>query len=80
MRPLSPTCRRVLARLLEGPATNVDLLHPAIGGNRFGARLLEIREAGVSVSCERITAGRSLYTLADDSVPHARGLLARVAA
>lgn len=36
---------RILARLRQGPATGLELLK-AGGGTRYGARLLELRDAG----------------------------------
>ena len=38
---------KVLARLHEGPATNVELA--ACGGVRYGARLFELRQAGYNI-------------------------------
>lgn len=38
---------RVLERLKEGPATNLQLMVPEIGGARFGGRLHDLRKAGV---------------------------------
>lgn len=44
---LCGACLRVLARLKEGPATNLQLMHPDCGGARFGGRLHDLRRNGV---------------------------------
>lgn len=40
----------ILERLMAGPATTLDLA--VIGGVRFGARLLELRQAGHRITTE----------------------------
>ena len=52
---------RVLARLQDGPATGDEL--DAIGGRRFGARILELRQAGWDIVREPITLKLHRYTL-----------------
>ena len=42
--------QRILARLQQGPATSQQLL--AVGGLRYGARLLELRRAGHKITTE----------------------------
>lgn len=44
---LRGACLRVLERLKEGPATNLQLIGPECGGARFGSRLRDLRVAGV---------------------------------
>lgn len=65
---MKPSTRRVLDRLRQGPATTAQLCQPDVGGLRFGARLLELREVGFGVAEERLplpTRG-SRYTLTFD--------------
>lgn len=45
---LRGACLRVLERLKEGPATNLQLIRPECGGARFGSRLRDLRVAGVA--------------------------------
>jgi hypothetical protein len=42
--------QRILARLKEGPATTMELAR--VGGIRFGARILELRQAGHRITRE----------------------------
>ena len=52
----------ILGRLMEGPATNVELMH--VGGLRFGARVAELRKAGHHIRTDENKAtGVSVYTL-----------------
>ena len=44
---LKGAAQRVLQRLREGPATNLELMVPECGGARFGGRLGDLRAAGV---------------------------------
>jgi len=44
---LSAAALRVLGRLKDGPATNLELMRPDCGGARFGGRLHDLRKAGV---------------------------------
>ena len=46
--------KRVLRRLRTGPLTQVQALN-SLGVGRLGARVLELREAGHSISTETIT-------------------------
>jgi len=41
---------RILERLRQGPATTLELA--AVGGIRFGARVLELRQAGHRITTE----------------------------
>lgn len=43
---------RILARLQRGPATNSDFI--AMGIYRYGARLLELRDAGHRIECRAV--------------------------
>jgi hypothetical protein len=42
--------QRILSRLQRGPATSQQLLQ--VGGLRYGARLLELRQAGHKITTE----------------------------
>lgn len=44
---------RVLERLQRGPATNLELAHPAVGGLRAAARVHELRQAGYEIRSSR---------------------------
>ncbi len=52
---------RVLARLEQGPATNVELV--AIGGMRAMGRVHELRQAGYRIITERVDGGLWRVTL-----------------
>lgn len=54
---------RVLERLRTGPATNVELSHPRIGGLRFGGRLHELGKHGHRIGKEHVSGGVWLYRL-----------------
>lgn len=56
----SATRERVLARLQEGPATNVQLLDICM---RFGARILELRREGYDIRTKPRGGGIFLYVL-----------------
>jgi len=59
---LAGNALRALARLRQGPATNVELL--ALAGMRFGARLFELRRAGYHIETdEDKRRGVVTYTL-----------------
>lgn len=47
---------RVLERLRQGPATNLELAEPAIGGLRAAARWAELRSEGYAITVERVDA------------------------
>ena len=62
-RRLTKACRRILARLSEGPATNYELA--GVGGIRFGARLKELRDRGhrIEITERDHETGRVTYRL-----------------
>jgi hypothetical protein len=63
---LKPSARRVLRALTAAGAhglTTHQLCQPDVGGLRFGARIDEIRKAGLAVGCVRERAASSRYTL-----------------
>jgi hypothetical protein len=51
---------RILDRLEQGPATNIELNAIAF---RFGARIFELRAAGYVIQREQLGRGKFLYTL-----------------
>ena len=51
---------RVLARLQQGEATNIELATICL---RFGARILELRRAGYPITSEQAGRGVWLYRL-----------------
>lgn len=53
--------QKVLARLLEGPATGDEL--DAIAGRRFGARIFDLGKDGWDIRSEAITRSQFRYTL-----------------
>lgn len=69
--PMQQECKRrsaatvrVLERLKRGPATNIELCDPAVGGMRaIGARLWELRKDGWIVEREHVEGGTWRYTL-----------------
>ena len=65
---MKPSTARLLDALRQGPQTTHSLMQADVGGLRFGARLLELRQAGYEVTEERLplpTRG-SLYTLVSE--------------
>lgn len=54
---------RVLERLREGPATNLQLIGPECGGSRFGSRLHDLRKAGVTWKREHVSGAVWSYRL-----------------
>ena len=60
---------RVLAALQAGPQTTGMLCQPDVGGVRFGARLMELRDEGHRILERRLRAGSSLYTLVAAPAP-----------
>jgi hypothetical protein len=60
---MKPSCRRVLERLRQGPATTAELLQPDVGGGRFGGRLGDLRGMGFKIDSKRLRPGSHLYTL-----------------
>ena len=61
---LNAAALRVIQRLKEGPATNVQLSQPEIGGLRFGGRLFECKQDGWIIEKQQISGGLWLYRLA----------------
>ncbi|MCU1500615.1 MAG: hypothetical protein JWM47_4568 [Acidimicrobiales bacterium] len=58
--------QRVLDALLAaggGGQTTAQLCQPAVGGERFGARIHELRQAGHEIRERRLAPGSSLYTI-----------------
>ena len=60
---MKPTTRAVLRALEAGPCTTHQLIQPDVGGGRFSARILELRELGYEITERRIRQGSHLYTL-----------------
>jgi hypothetical protein len=60
---LNAAAERVLARLQIGPATNVELSKPEIGGLRFGGRLHELQQRGHVITKAHVKGGVWRYTL-----------------
>lgn len=58
---LSVACVRILERLKHGPATNLQLEN--FGGQRFGARLHDLRKAGVIWKREHVEGAVWRYEL-----------------
>jgi len=52
---------RVLARLQQGPATNVELA--TLGGLRFGGRVHELRHSGYAITVTDLGGGLFRYAL-----------------
>jgi len=53
----------ILARLREGPATNVELSAISL---RYSARMFDLRAAGYDITGERLPGGIHVYTLNTD--------------
>lgn len=60
---LTSAAYRILVRLKEGPATNLQLMQPECGGARFGGRLHDLRKAGVIWKREHIEGSVWSYRL-----------------
>ncbi len=60
---LKGASQRVLARLKAGPATNLELMQPEIGGARFGGRLHDLRKSGVIWKREHVEGSVWSYRL-----------------
>lgn len=60
---LNAAAQRVLERLNVGPATNVELSQPSIGGLRFGGRLHELGKHGWTIGKEHVSGGVWIYRL-----------------
>ena len=54
---------RVLERLRQGPATNVELAE--LAGYRFGARLEELKRHGIKWDKQHVVSGTWRYFLTD---------------
>lgn len=54
---------RILYALRRGPQTTSALCQPDVGGVRFGARLMELRADGYTITEERLGPSSHLYTL-----------------
>lgn len=68
MAGLKPSARRVLDLLRtvgSRGAVTAQLCQPDLGGARFGARILELRQAGFEIANVRERQGSDRYTLAD---------------
>jgi hypothetical protein len=57
---------RVLRRLMQGPALTGELCNPACGGERFGARIMELRKQGYEIETEIVRVGQARYTLREN--------------
>ena len=53
---------RVLARLRQGPATNIELTQICL---RYGGRIHEMRQAGFTITTEKRHGGVFVFTLKD---------------
>ena len=59
-KSLSRQCHKILAALQDGPKMGHELNQIA---QRFGGRLLELRQAGHVIDVERVTKNTFRYTL-----------------
>ena len=66
---------RILRELQRGPRTTAELCQPDVGGVRFGARLMELRADGYTITEERLGQSCHLYTLAGVPAPTRRASL-----
>lgn len=67
-RRLKGAVLRVLERLRQGPATNLELAHPSVGGLRAAARVHDLKLARYVITSQRL-AGEGpiwLYTLVSE--------------
>jgi hypothetical protein len=62
VRKRETRAQKILARLRQGPANSQELI--AVGGLRFGARILELRRAGHQITTEE-HAEFAVYRLED---------------
>lgn len=70
-RRLKGAVLRVLERLRQGPATNLELADPRVGGLRAAARVHDLKLAGYVLTSQRL-AGEGplwLYTLVSEPNP-----------
>lgn len=63
MKRLNSSCLRVLDYLRKGPATNVELCTPAIGGLRAIGRVHDLRQAGYVITTTHVKGGVYEYRL-----------------
>lgn len=59
----------VLDALRSGPKTNIDLTGPHCGGQRFGARIDELRRMGFAIERETVDSTRGIYQYTLKSAP-----------
>lgn len=61
-RRLSAQCLKILDKLKQGPATNLQL---AVIGYRYGARIHELRKAGyeIVITAKNVESGETTYEL-----------------
>jgi hypothetical protein len=67
-RRLKGAVLRVLERLRQGPATNLELADPRVGGLRAAARVHDLKRAGFAITSQH-QAGEGplwLYTLVSE--------------
>ena len=57
---------RVLERLRQGPATNLELAHPSVGGMRAAARVHDLKLAGYEIRPEHQAGPVWIYTLVSE--------------
>lgn len=62
-RRLKGAVLRVLERLREGPATNLELADPRVGGLRAAARVHDLKLAGYTIARQHQAGPLWLYTL-----------------
>lgn len=60
VRKRETRAQKILVRLRQGPANSQELM--AVGGIRFGARILELRQAGHKITTEE-HAEYAVYSL-----------------
>lgn len=68
---MKPCTQRVYAALKksgERGCSNVELSEPEVGGGRFGARIMELREEGHDIRTRIIRAGLTRYYLIPPAV------------
>lgn len=64
---------RILSALRDGPKATAYLCDPGVGGERFGARVAELRALGYEIETEILRPGSALYTLNETSTPSVEG-------
>lgn len=63
MKPVTAQVLRALRSAGSRGACTAELCQPAVGGARFGARILELRDAGCQIDGRRERAGSHRYWL-----------------